>query len=303
MQKVIPGSSREALAFIGQHWKNLLLISLIPVACQIIVSYWQIHQMAGLYRNIGEIAPNGMPGPEFWSNYFKTMSWSGLGSILVGFLLAMMFSQIVRYRKGAAASLLPADKASWKAAGMTTVYAIGIVMLTMVAYIVVVFGVAIVAGILGFIFGKMGGAGAVFGALFVVTAIVGFLAFLMWFFFRFMVGLPGVALGHSPDFFKDLWALAKGESWAVPLRFLLAIIIAYIPLGILFGFAFTGMFDVVHQNPENPLAMMPAMADMMERMAPISVISALIMLPFNWFFMLLLAVSFDRFLGRAQVAK
>ena len=78
MEKVLGGASREAFAFIGQHWKNLVLMSVIPVICQIAVSYWQIYKMAGLYRSIGEMAPGGNPDAVFMANYFGSMGWSFL---------------------------------------------------------------------------------------------------------------------------------------------------------------------------------------------------------------------------------
>jgi hypothetical protein len=304
MEKVLGGASREALGFIGQHWKNLVLMSLIPVICQIVVGYWQIHKMAGLYRSIGEIAPGTNAEAVFMANYFNSMGGSFLGSILVFFLMAMLFSQIVRYRKGSAASLLPVDGPSWKAAGITAAYALGIALLTLVAYFVVALGVIIVGAILGAIASMAGTAGAILGGLLIFVAVFGLMAFLLWFFFRFAVGLPGVALGHSPDFFKDMWGLSKGESWGIPLRMLLATIIIYIPLAIvMFAVMMPAITELASSggfkpDPANPFAMMASMANIFERMAPVSVITGLVLLPYHWFAILLLAISFDRLLAR-----
>jgi hypothetical protein len=308
MEKVLGGASREVFAFIGQHWKNLVLMSVIPVISQIAISYWQIHKMAGLYRSIGEIAPGSNPEAVFMANYFNSMGWSFLGSILVFFLMAMLFSQIVRYRKGAAASLLPVDAPSWKAAAITAVYAIGIALLTLVAYICVGLAVIIVGAILGALASMSGTVGAVIGALLIFVAVIGLAAFLLWFFFRFAVGLPGVALGHSPDFFKDMWSLSKGESWGVPLRMLLATIIIYIPLAIvMFAVMMPAFTDLANSggfkpDPTNPLAMMASMANIFERMAPVSVITGIMLMPYHWFAILLLAISFDRLLARVPKA-
>lgn len=308
MEKVLGGASREAMGFIGQHWKNLLLMSLIPMICQMAVSYWQIKKMAGIYRSMGALASGDNAEAVFMANYFNSMGSSFMGSILIFFLLSMLFSQIVRYRKGAAASLLPTDGASWKAAGLTAVYALGIALLTLVAYIGVALGVIIIAAIMGALASIAGSAGALLGVLLFAAVTVGLIAFLLWFFFRFVVGLPGVALGHSPDFFKDMWSLSKGESWGVPLRMLLATIIIYIPLAIvMFAFVMPGITELVSNggfkpDAANPFVEMAAFADIFERMAPASAITGLIMLPYHWFAILLLAISFDRFLARVPPA-
>jgi hypothetical protein len=152
--------------------------------------------------------------------------------------------------------------------------------------------------------GGSGGAGVVLGVVFTMLVVIAVVAFLVWFFFRFAVGLPGVALGHSPDFFKDMWTLAKGETWGVPLRMLLATLIMYVPMTIIFAiFLLPSMLELIN-NPalklgnDDPFATMPLMADMMDHMAPVTVLMGLITMPYYWFVMLLLAIAFDRFRQR-----
>ncbi len=65
------------------------------------------------------------------------------------------------------------------------------------------------------------------------------MAFTVWFGSRFAVGLPAVALGKTPDFFKDMWRLSRGESWGIPLRLLglyAIMLIILIPVMALFGY-------------------------------------------------------------------
>jgi hypothetical protein len=309
MQKVLSGASREALGFMGANWMGLLKMSVIPVLVQMVVGFWQIRNMGEFYRKIGAMTPGSNPGPEFFGAYMTMMGVSFVGSILALCLLGVLFVQVVRFRKGGAVSWLPMDKASWGAGVMTIVYAIGIGLLTMLAYFCAALAMMITFGILAVVFqlvtsGGGGGAGAVIGVIFVILVVAAVVAFLFWFFFRFAVGLPGVALGHSPDFFKDMWTLSKGESWGVPLRMLLATLIMYVPLAILFAiFLLPGMMEVgakigQQAGDPNPLAMMPVLADMVDHMAPVTVLMGLIMMPYNWFVMLLLAIAFDRFRQR-----
>jgi hypothetical protein len=314
MQKVLTGASREALGFIGANWMGLLKMSMIPVLVQMLVGFWQISNMGAFYRKFGDLAQGGQAGAEFMSSYLRMMAVSFVGSILALCLMGLLFVQVVRFRKGGVVSWLPMDKASWGAGVMTIVYAIGIALLTMLAYVAAALAMMIAFGILAVLFalvtsGGSGGAGAVLGVLFTILIVVAVVAFLFWFFFRFAVGLPVVALGHSPDFFKDMWTLSKGETWGVPLRMLLATLIMYVPMTILFAiFLLPRMMEVgakigQQAGDPNPLAMMPMMADMMDHMAPVTVLMGLIMMPYNWFVMLLLAIAFDRFRQRdIQVA-
>jgi hypothetical protein len=309
MQKVLSGASREALGFIGANWTGLLKMSIIPVACQMLLSFFQIRSMSAFYRSMATMVEGGKMSPEFMGTYFRSMGIMMLGSILAMCLMGLLFVQVTRYRKTGVANWILTDKPGIKAGLLTLVYAIGIMLLTMLTY----FGAAIAAAILGAIIGAIAGGSGAGAAIFAVVFfffIIGILLFLYWFAFRFFVGLPGVALGHSPDFFKDMWPLSKGESWGVPLRMLLATLIIYVPMAIIMFIFLSPMIGDIANNPafrpgnDNAMAMMPIMADVMERMLPVSMIMSLILMPFMWFAMLLLAIAFDRFLAREhQTAK
>ena len=162
------------------------------------------------------------------------------------------------------------------------------VMLTMLGY----FGAAIVFAIVMAIAGAIFGSGVVI-VLLMAIGILGLVIGLYWFLFRFLVGLPGVALGHSPDFFKDVWPLARGEGFGLPLRILLATLIAYVPMVLIVvifgGSAFMEFVAALGQQQGNddPSAIFPVMADLMDRMIPISVASTLMFTPVMWFMTLL----------------
>jgi hypothetical protein len=307
MEKVLSGASREALGFIGNNWAGLLKMSVIPVLFQMLLSVWQIHQMGSFYRTLGEMTPGSNPGNAFMSAYIGMMGTSLFGGILAVCLMGLLFVQVIRFRKTGVANWILTDKPGIKAGLLTLAYAIGIMMLTMLVYVGAIIVVAILAGIVGAVLHAMGALGALIGILFFFL-VMGVVVFLYWFAFRFFVGLPGVALGHSPDFFRDMWPLSKGESWGVPLRMFLATMIIYVPLGIIMFIFMIPVFSEIVNNPalrpgnDNPLAMMPIMANIMERMAPVSMITSLVLMPFMWFAMLLLGIAFDRFLARTSQA-
>jgi hypothetical protein len=305
--KVLPGSSREALSFIAVHWKSLLKMSLLPFAAYIVVAVLQIRSMSSFYRSFGSLTAGNGINPTFMGSYMQGMALSMLGSLVAMCLFGLLFAQIVRFHKTGVAEWLMTDKASISAGMMTLVYSIGIVMLTLLAYIVGVIAVAIVAVIVGLILSLIftgNTAAGVLSVLLGAASLVVFIGGLYWFMFRLFVGLPGVALGSSPDFFRDMWPLSKGESWGLPMRMLLATVIAYVPILLVLSF-FIGpaWFEMVGQmsqaqNADNPQVMFPLMADMMEQMMPATLVMALVYMPFMWFSALLLAIAFQRFRAR-----
>jgi hypothetical protein len=309
MQKVLPGASREALGFIANHWKSLAQMSVLPALAYMIVNYVQISSLSGLYRQMGVMVGSQTVDPAFFRNYMMTMGLSFLFSLVAGALMSGLFVLIIRFQKTGQSQWLLTDAAGWKAAGMVFVYALGIMMLTMVAYMVVATAVVIVAVIVGVILAMALGeaSAAVVGILIGVVAAIAIISALFWFMFRFLAGLPGVALGHSPDFFKDLWPLAKGESWGLPLRFLLATMVFYIPAGIIIALALWPVIQDMINSPafqsggDNTAIVFPYLADMMERMMPWGIVLILLYMPFVWFISLLLGTAFQRFRGRQAV--
>jgi hypothetical protein len=298
MQKVLTGSSRESLGFIASHWRSLSKISAIPMLFYAVSAVLQLKVMSALYRSMGGMMANNKIDPAFMAAYFRNMGLTMLAGLLGGILMATMFVQIIRFQKSGEAQWILSDKAGWMAALMTILYAIGFMMLTMLAYLAGAFSLSILGAILGGIFVAAGA--NVLAILVAVVFVCALLAFLYWFMFRFWVGLPGVALGHSPDFFKDIWPLSKGETWGLPLRMGLASLIVYVPVVLLmlvfiFGFSSDLLNTLTFEPNADPAAIYPKLADVMDRMIPMQIILMVIFMPFIWFASLLLGTAFQRF--------
>ncbi len=182
---------------------------------------------------------------------------------------------------------------------MTAVYALGVGALSLVAYFSLLIALALVAVPLGIVAGESGG-GAV-AAIVVGLGIPAIVLGLTWFFCRFAVGLPGVALGASPDFFKDMWALAKGNSWGLPLRMVVTQVVAalvFLPIygAVIWGSLTPDLIAKIQSGSEDAgLFMMAAIYD---KMIVLSLVGTLIQVPFVWFVSLLFAEAFRRFSGR-----
>jgi hypothetical protein len=311
--KVLPGASREALSFLIANWQSLLKMSIIPFAAYALLTLFQVSMLGDLYRQMADMNVNGQLNPAFFATYMRGMALSSLGSLAASMLLGALFVQIIRFQKTGEADWLIRDKAGWMAGVMTYLYGLGMVMLTVVAYFVVALGGMIVAMVLGglgyFLLGD-GVAGAIMLTLFMVAFFVGFLTFLYWFMFRFLVGLPGVALGHSPDFFRDIWPLAKGEGFGLPVRMLFATAVAYVPIAVVaiaFGYLLLGdgFGNLILQlsNDDSGIAFR-ALADLVDNMGWLFAMTAMLFMPFMWFATLLLGTAFQRFRAKtAQVLK
>ncbi len=303
MQKVLSGTSREALGIVFSQWRSLLQISAIPLVFYILATFWQIRSLGNLYRSMGTMIVGDKINPAFFGEYFKSMGLTMIGSLLGAGFMVLMFVQIIRFHNSGEVRWLITDKTGLKAALFTLLYGIGIMMLTMVAYMGALIALLVVSIIPAILVGGSG-AGAVGAGILMVIGVFCVLAFLYWFMFRFMVGLPGVALGSTPDFFKDMWPLSKGETWGLPLRVIGSMLVAYIPIMIIMGlFMFPVVKDMIN-NPafqpgnDNPALVFPLLADMMDKMSYVMLASMLIMVPFMWYMTLLLAIAFQRFRDR-----
>lgn len=303
MQKVLPGTSREALGIVFSQWRSLLQISAIPLVFYGLATFWQIRTMGNMYRSMGSMIVGDKINPAFFGEYFKSMGLTMIGSLLGAGFMVLMFVQIIRFHNSGEVRWLITDKAGLKASLFTLLYAIGIMMLTMLAYVGALIALLIVSIIPALLLGGSG-SGAVGAGILMFIGILCLLAFLYWFMFRFMVGLPGVALGSTPDFFKDMWPLSKGETWGLPLRVIGSMLVAYIPIMIIMGLFMWPTLKDLMNNPalqlgnDNPELVFPLVADIMDDMSYAMLASMIIMVPFMWYMTLLLAIAFQRFRER-----
>jgi hypothetical protein len=304
MSKVLPGSSRAALSFITQNARALLTVSIVPVVLQAIIGYFQIRAIASFYRAMAGMFADGQVDGRFFGNYFQFMGVISLGSILSLLAMTWLFVMVIRCQAGGEAKVLQLDGATVKATFLTMVYAIGMFFLVMAAYIVGLIAMMIVIAILAAVAASSEAAGAVMAVL-VALSVTALLLFLAWLLCRFLVGLPGVALGHSPDFFKDIWPLARGESWGVPLRMLVSTLIFYVPLVIVYlvvgGSTFVNFIQAAAGDLQ-PEQMFPLLADLLEALIPAQIAGMVVMVPFTWFMSILLGEAFHRFRNRDKQA-
>lgn len=296
---MLKGSARQVLSFMAGALVPLLQLSAVPVAIMLAVSLLSLTVLGGVMADIAAIGTTGAPDPELMARVARADLFVFPLSILSMLAMVWLFVRVVRY--------YALDELSWASFGaggikpvlMTAVYALGVGALTLVAYFVLIIVLALLAVPLGIMAGESGG-GAV-AAFIIGIGIPAILIGLTWFFCRFAVGLPGVALGASPDFFKDMWALAKGNGWGLPLRLVAMQIVAaliFLPIyGVLIWSSLTPeLIGKIESGSED--AGLFLMAAIFDRMIPLSVIGTLIQVPFVWFASLLFAEAFRRFSGR-----
>lgn len=297
MTKVLPGSSRAAFDFVLKQWRGLLNISLVPLAIIMAVAWFQLQSMGvmiefiALQAKLGDKMDVTQMGP-FMANLSKFYA-IGLLSLVV---MVWLFVRVVRFWKTGQGTVFSLTKGELGSTFLTILYGIGMFLLSTAVYIAAVIALAVVGEIGGTIIGNsaLGAGGAVLIVVLGIAALIGLLLFM----YRFLVGLPGVAMGEVPGFFSDIWPLAKGESWGVPLRMFLWSLVAAIPIFILAStFTFPLMTDIQTQlaAQEKP-EMTPEMITlMMQTMVPLQIINLLVQIPMIWFFTALLSEAHYRF--------
>ncbi len=297
MTKVLPGSSRAAFDFVLKHWQGLLNISIVPLAIMMVVAWVQLKNMGTMFEFIAMQEKLGdkmdwAAMQPFMANLSKFYAY-GLLSMVV---MLWLFVRVVRFWKTGHGSTFGVTQGEIGSTFLTLIYSIGMMLLTMLVYIGGVLALLIVGGIGGAMFGNsaLGVMGGIALAVLAIAALLGLFLFM----YRFLVGLPGVAMGEVPGFFSDIWPLAKGESWGVPLRMLLWSLVAAIPLGILaVAFTFPLMTDIQAQLvAQDKPEMTPEMISrLMQIMGPFQIINLIVQMPLIWFFTALLSEAHYRF--------
>ncbi len=297
MTKVLPGSSRAAFDFVLKHWQGLLNISIVPLAIMMVIAWVQLKNMGTMFEFIAMQEKLGdkmdwAAMQPFMANLSKFYAF-GLLSMVV---MLWLFVRVVRFWKTGHGSTFGVTHGEIGSTFLTLIYSIGMMLLTMLVYIGGVLALLIVGGIGGAMFGNsaLGVMGGIALAVLAIAALLGLFLFM----YRFLVGLPGVAMGEVPGFFSDIWPLAKGESWGVPLRMLLWSLVAAIPLGILaVAFTFPLMTDIQAQLvAQDKPEMTPEMISrLMQIMGPFQIINLIVQMPLIWFFTALLSEAHYRF--------
>lgn len=292
--KVIPGISRASINFILKNWLGLVVVSILPMAIIFALSilmYLMFVDILGFLPTVDFKNPQATA--EVMQKYFMLLPILFAMEIVGLFAMAWLFVRIIRFWNNGEANILAVSKGEFSAAAFTILYGIGIGMLTMLAY----FAVIIIALILGLI---IYGLGTLFFALYflLIPLAIGAYFSLFWFSCRFYVGMPAVALGEAPDFFTELWTLSRGESFAVPLRLLVSLIIICIPFYIIsFALLLPNMNvlqDAIKNLPDHQLS--PEMLSRMWRvMFPVEVFVAIFEVVIYVYFSVFFAEVYSRF--------
>ncbi len=305
MTKVLPGSSRAAFDFVLKQWRGLINISLMPMAIILIVSWYQLQGLGTIFEFI---AMQAKMGDKMEMAQIAPLMENLMKFYAVGFLaliaMVWLFVRVVRFWKTDQGSAFAVTQGEIGSTFLTILYGLGMLLLTTLLYVAGIVAFAIIAGIGGANLGgsNLGALGAIILGLVAVAMVLGLVLFL----YRFLVGLPGVAMGETPGFFSDIWPLAKGESWGVPSRLLLWSLVAMIPFGILaLTFSVPLMSEVQAQlmAQDKPQVTPDMLARIVQTMAPLQIINLLIQMPLIWFFSALLSEAHYRFRAKLSESK
>ncbi len=303
MEKVLPGTSHAVLAFIRQRWADLLQVSLLPVAIVAVVAVVQFMSIKSLFATLLGVQDLAQIGPQVFGRLMQFYGFLALAGLISLLVFVWLYVRIVR--------LYALDENYWvglngpviKATLMTTIYGIGIYLLTAVAYVAAAIAVMIAMAILGALAASASDSGwvAALMAILTVPLFAALPVFLIWFLCRFMVGLPAVALGRSPDFFREMWALSKGESWGVPMRLLFGTLVFLVIAIPVMGLAMWPMISDISglaRTAESGRIPLETIQKIVNRMVPAQIAMGLVQMPLIWYSVLLFAEAYRRFTAR-----
>ena len=290
MATILSGSSRTALRYIFSHWRELIQVSLLPFVASMAVFATQSFMVGEIFFDF--IAAESADGAEALDyGRFRAISFVfTLAGVVFG---VWQFVRIVRLYLRNEVSWIGLTQPVINATLMSILYAIGIFLVFLLASAIAVLVCAIPLVVITGNSNVDTGTG-------VLVVLLGIVAFLLvlWVVCRFNVGLPAVALGDKPNFFKDLWGLSKGASWGYPLRMLGAILIlllAVLPISFVYVLFLRGFWPEATTNPASTTPAPELVRDIFQRAALAQVLLAVIMQPANWFFILLTVECYRRF--------
>lgn len=294
---MLKGSSRQVLSFITGHWVPLLQLSAVPLAATLLLSYIGFRIYIGAFGRMLDVSA-GMPvDPAVMNQFFKAQGVMMLTGLLSLVVTTWLFVRVIRYYALGELSWASLGPGGVKPVLMTLLYAIGVGLLTAGVYFLTAIAVLIPMGILA---AAAGTDHVVILVLLISIASIALIAFVLWFYCRFAVGLPGVALGGSPDFFKDMWPLSKPDSWGLPLRFIAMMLVVWLVLLPVYGLLFWGLFSEMFQHAKQNQGLMKPedMVQMIGAMMPLNLVLAVVQVPLIWYASLLLAEAYRRFGGK-----
>ena len=299
---VLPGTSRTVIGFIAAHWVPLIQLSVVPVAIMVAMSLAAGWAISGVFAELMalQLNPDIPLDPGVMRSVLRAEGLSMLMNIVAALAMAWLFVRLIRYYAFGELSWASLGPGGIKPVLLTVLYGIGIAILTFLVYIA---GVIVLALVIGLFAGVAGigdsGSGAVIFAVVAGGAFIGLVAFVLWFQCRFIVALPAVALGTSPDFFKGMWPLSRGESWGVPLRLILGslvFLLVFLPIAGLAAWPYFAAMIEQARTGMMPDAIQPG--DILRRLMLAGLLGFVVQIPWIWFISLLLAEAYRRFIGR-----
>lgn len=300
--KVLAGASREVIRFIRGNSRALLRVSAWPLAILAVIIAGQVAAFFMVWRDFTARIAAGDVQADMIAQIVQLQALMFVSQILAAVATAWMFVRVVRLYLNGEQETSAWSKAVWSSVLMSALYGLGISLIAAAAMLGAMICLAIVGVIVALLAGAFGSAptaaaGAVIGVT-IAAAYVGVLALAIWVFCRFAVGLPAVALGRSPDFFRDMWPLSRGETWGLPWRLVVAnLVMALVWLPVCLVFAFR-VFQTLSLATSDPNATQRVAFEIVSELAWVPAIAYVIAIPLFWFVSLLLAEAYDRFSGR-----
>ncbi|MBG1232764.1 hypothetical protein [Aestuariivirga litoralis] len=305
MQKVMPGTSHASFRFVMDHARELVRISLMPAGLFLIMTGLQLKSMFGFFEFIETMVAQGdKPDPAIFFSMFRSIILLQVAGLLSALSMCWLFVRVVRFRTGTQIPTFGISKGEIESILMVILYVLGIAALTMLVYmgaaLVIGIGAAIIAAIVAnTLTFQEGDLTFLFFLIPAIIMVVVALMFgLMVFACRYAVGLPAVAMGKTPDFFATLWPLARGESFALPLRLAACSIVVAIPLlliSLIFLWPIWSQIMAMQGQSSPPPHFM---TDIFKSIMPVQIIAMLLQVPLIWFFGTLFTEAYARFTAR-----
>ena len=301
MTAILSGSSRTAVRYIFSHWLELIQVSLLPfIAITVIVAteFWMIGEFFSDILAVVETGQVSDPlNPDLLRLYPDLMRYhtsSLLLQLAIGFIGIWQFVRITRLYMRNELAWIGLNQSVIIATLMTMLYGIGIALLSFLVLI----GAILIAAIPFAVLASGGGFDAG-GSIVIIFLVIALIVLFLWFVCRFAVGLPAVALGDTPDFFKDLWGISKGESWGYPLRVFGAMaimVVVLMPLSFVYGFfVLRKIWMDLTANPDLKSVSPELLRDLFDNLLWGQILWGAIMQPVTWFLALLTAECYRRF--------
>jgi hypothetical protein len=295
--KVLDGASHKVLSFIATEWRRLLHVCLWPLAALAALIGGEIAAFALLWRDIVQRIMVGDVGPPIVTQILQLQGLMFVAQILGALAASWMFVRTVRLYLGGESQTPARSKPILKSTLMSAIYGLGIWLISIAATLGTMIAVAIAGMIVAALTGAFSDAPhpSSIGLLIAIISLgyVGALTLMMWIFCRFAIGLPAVALGRTPDFFRDMWPLSRGESWGVPWRLGIAWLVFALALAPIAGVAAFRFYSQLFSLDPATARQIPF--TVMNDVIWLAPVACALAIPLLWFSSLLLAEAYDRF--------